>query len=111
MQKIDKRIINEAVDSVLNEFILAEAKKSKKKPKKKKDSLNKRKTVLNWLKNGSINNADIARKLWHPTKRKEAATRSYFYKCRDGKLNDDGNPYAFTSSDINKLYGIKSSMS
>ena len=56
MQKIDKRIINEAVDSVLNEFILAEAKKAKKKPRKKKDSLNKRKTVLNWLKNDSINN-------------------------------------------------------
>ena len=71
----------------------------------------KRAIVLTWLKDPAVNCAEIMRKLWNPTEEEEDAARSYFYKCRDGKLNDSGVPYKFSDSDINSLYKIKSEKS
>ena len=76
---------------------------------KRKAGKNKRNIVIKWLKDPAVNCAEIMRKLWHPGDQdEEDAMRSYFYKCRDGKLNDDGNPYRFTDEDINSLYSLKS---
>ncbi len=95
---------------------------NKKKPgnldSKKKDASfadkagTKRAVVLRWLKKGTINNAEIMRKLWRPkTKKEEDSLRSLFYKKRDGDINpDSGAQYAFSGQDINRMYGLKSDL-
>jgi len=82
------------------------------KPKKNgRVNKSKRSLVLGWLREPSLDCAEIMRKLWHPEKEEEDSARSYFYKCRDGKLNDSGVPYRFSDEDINALYRIKSEIS
>lgn len=71
-------------------------------------SKQRRSEVLNWLKEPELDCAEIMRKLWHPSPKHEDSARSYFYKCRDGKLNDSGVPYRFSDKEINALYRIKS---
>lgn len=83
---------------------------NRKKENKIADAASKRARVIQWLKDDSVNCAEIMRKLWRPSKRKEDAARSYFYKCRDGELNDTGVPYSFSDNDINRLYSIKNNM-
>ena len=83
---------------------------NRKKEKKIADAASKRARVIQWLKDDSVNCAEIMRKLWRPSKKKEDAARSYFYKCRDGELNDTGVPYSFSDNDINRLYSIKNNM-
>lgn len=68
---------------------------------------NMRKIVIAWLKSGTINDAEIMRRLWNPDKKHEDAKRSYFYKCRDGEPNESGVPYKFSDEEINTLYQIK----
>jgi hypothetical protein len=52
----------------------------------------------------NIDVAQYAYKLW-PDKDEDSA-RSYFYKCLDGKTNDTGDVYKFTSDEINRLYSM-----
>jgi hypothetical protein len=101
-------------------------KQDKRKPKDKNDSKPKNKEehrtkknskaatrrarVIQWLKDPSVNCAEIMRKLWKPSKKKEDAARSFFYKCRDGALNDSGVAYSFSDGDINRLYAIKNNL-
>lgn len=86
------------------------AKKSEHNKHKKKSSSeqmkNKRTFVLKRLKNDDVNSASYMRKLWHPSKDEEDSARSYFYKCRDGELNDSGVPYSFSDDEINRLYQL-----
>lgn len=85
------------------------ASKSGKKKNSDKDKLAKKRAfVISWLKKPEVNCAEIMRKLWHPEKEKEDAMRSFFYKCRDGKENQSGNPCRFTNSEITKLFSIYS---
>lgn len=84
-----------------------DGKDDRKKEKKNMAAASKRARVIQWLKDDSVNCAEIMRKLWHPASKKEDAARSYFYKCRDGELNDSGVAYSFSDKDINKLYSIK----
>lgn len=83
---------------------------NRKKENKIADGESRRARVIQWLKDDTVNCAEIMRKLWHPSKRKEDAARSYFYKCRDGELNDTGVPYSFSDADINRLYSIKNNL-
>ena len=83
---------------------------NRKKENKIADGESRRARVIQWLKDDTVNCAEIMRKLWRPTKRKEDAARSYFYKCRDGELNDTGVPYSFSDADINRLYSIKNNL-
>ena len=121
--------INMMVENIVDEEFLAEkGKKKKKKKTNKKTSDDKDKNdsktnkrinskntkaasrrarVIKWLKDPTINCAEIMRKLWKPSPRKEDAARSFFYKCRDGALNDSGVAYSFSDAEINKLYAIK----
>lgn len=71
-------------------------------------SKQRRSEVLNWLKEPELDCAEIMRKLWNPSPKHVDSARSYFYKCRDGKLNDSGVPYRFSDKEINALYRIKS---
>jgi hypothetical protein len=84
----------------------------KERQKKSKNSKNaaRRARVIKWLKDPSVNCAEIMRKLWKPSKKKEDAARSFFYKCRDGALNDSGVAYSFSEGDINRLYAIKNNL-
>lgn len=83
---------------------------NRKKENKIADGESRRARVIQWLKDDTVNCAEIMRKLWRPSKRKEDAARSYFYKCRDGELNDTGVPYSFSDADINRLYSIKNNL-
>ena len=77
--------------------------------KKKSSKLEKKRAfVISWLKDPAVNCAEIMRKLWHPQKNEEDAARSYFYKCRDGKANESGNPCRFSDDEIVKLFSIHS---
>ena len=134
MNKTEKKLlqehINMMVENIVDEEFLAEKGKKKKKKKKtnkktsddkdKNDSkknkrinskntkaASRRARVIKWLKDPTINCAEIMRKLWKPSPRKEDAARSFFYKCRDGVLNDSGVAYSFSDAEINKLYAIK----
>lgn len=133
MNKTEKQMlqehINMMVENIVDEEFLAEKGKKKKKKKankktsddkdkndsKKNKRINSKNTkaasrrarVIKWLKDPTINCAEIMRKLWKPSPRKEDAARSFFYKCRDGALNDSGVAYSFSDAEINKLYAIK----
>lgn len=85
-------------------------KKRQHKNKKNSKAATRRARVIQWLKDPSVNCAEIMRKLWKPSKKKEDAARSFFYKCRDGALNDSGVAYSFSDSDINRLYAIKNNL-
>lgn len=85
-------------------------KKEHKKNKKNSKAATRRARVIQWLKDPSVNCAEIMRKLWKPSKKKEDAARSFFYKCRDGALNDSGVAYSFSDNDINRLYAIKNNL-
>lgn len=130
--KTQKQYIQEAIDNMvrecINEMFLDEKKKknnkkdtfkdkndedprdNRKKENKIADGESKRARVIQWLKDDTVNCAEIMRKLWRPSKRKEDAARSYFYKCRDGELNDTGVPYSFSDADITRLYSIKNNL-
>lgn len=126
----NKKLIQEAIDkiteNVIKEFFVNEKGKSSKKDNDDKEqekskreqekttkltkSATRRARVINWLKDDTVNCAEIMRKLWKPESKKEDSARSYFYKCRDGELNDSGVPYSFSDKDINKLYAIMNNL-
>ena len=115
-KEVIMEMVNRLSEAVISEFMLDEKgkrhnndnKKVSKDSKKGGDKMaTRRARVIKWLKDPSVNCAEIMRKLWKPSKREEDAARSYFYKCRDGELNDSGVPYSFSDKDINRLYSIK----
>ena len=71
-----------------------------------KASAKRRERVISRLKSDGVDVAQYAYRLW-PDKDEESA-RSYFYKCLDGKTNDTGDVYKFTSDEINRLYSMLS---
>jgi hypothetical protein len=72
----------------------------------------KRAVVIKWLRDPSVNCAEIMRLLWHPAPEDEDTKRGEFYKKRDGAINkDSGARYSFSDEEINSLYKIKSGRS
>lgn len=69
-----------------------------------KASAKRRERVISHLKSDGVDVAQYAYRLW-PDKDEDSA-RSYFYKCLDGKTNDTGDVYRFTSDEINRLYSM-----
>lgn len=69
-------------------------------------SAKRRERVISRLKSDGVDVAQYAYRLW-PDKDEDSA-RSYFYKCLDGKANDTGDVYKFTSDEINRLYSMLS---
>ena len=82
----------------------------KEKPKTGKERRqSKRATVIRWLRDPSVNCAEIMRLLWDPAPEDEDTKRGEFYKKRDGAINkDSGARYSFSDEEINSLYKIKS---
>ena len=64
----------------------------------------KRKRIIQYLKDEKTDIAPYAYELW-PDKDKDSA-RSYFYKCLDGKTNDDGDVYSFSDEEFNRLHSM-----
>ena len=107
-----KKAINENMDLVNegDEDGNDEKKDDSKKSEQSAAIKEKRRSVIRWLKQGSINNAEIMRQLWNPDKKDEDAKRSEFSKKVNGALNDNGTPYRFTNDEITDLYSIKSNL-
>ena len=104
---IAKKILKENINLLVEDEEKDDSKKSK-------DSSNnnikekRRRVVIKWLKDPIVDNAPIMKQLWNPNSDEEDSKRSYFYKCRDGELNDNGVPYQFSDEEITTLYKIKS---
>ena len=77
---------------------------SNEKQNSNKASAKRRERVISRLKSDGVDVAQYAYRLW-PDKDENSA-RSYFYKCLDGKTNDTGDVYKFTSDEINRLYSM-----
>lgn len=111
--KIKSMIRESLFDSGYNMFEKESPEKSNKskdnKGKTSNSSLKKRQRVLQALKADEVDVAQYAYKLW-PNK-DEDTCRSYFYKCLDGKEDDNGNPYKFSDEEINRLYSMLSNKS
>lgn len=107
-------IISESIKRVLSEgffdsfpSMYEKKKEENEKPKEQegdKSSAKRRERVISRLKSDGVDVAQYAYRLW-PDKDEDSA-RSYFYKCLDGKTNDTGDVYKFTSDEINRLYSM-----
>lgn len=107
LKSIIKRMVKESIFDIINGG-MTEKKSSEK--SKKRDSEDKRisdkkkKRILQALKDKKVDVAQYAYKLW-PDKDKDSA-RSYFYKCLDGKTNDDGDVYSFNDEEFIRLESL-----
>lgn len=110
------RIISESIKRVIREGFfdsfpsMYEKKKEEDETPKEKEgdkaSAKRRERVISRLKSDGVDVAQYAYRLW-PDKDEDSA-RSYFYKCLDGKTNNTGDVYKFTSDEINRLYSMLS---
>lgn len=103
-----KRILREGMFDTMP-FMGETNKEHEDKPEKEgndneKASSKRRERVISRLKSDGVDIAQYAYRLW-PDKDEDSA-RSYFYKCLDGKTNDAGDVYKFTSDEINRLYSM-----
>ena len=103
-----KRILKEGIFDTIPFMGETNKESSKDEPKKDseddKSSSKRRERVISRLKSDGVDVAQYAYRLW-PDKDEDSA-RSYFYKCLDGKTNDSGDVYRFTSDEINRLYSM-----
>lgn len=67
----------------------------------------KRKAVMNMLKDEKYDHATLAYSLWHPKNKSEEDTyRSLFSKKANGTPDADGSVRSFNEDEINKLYEL-----
>ena len=108
-ESIKRAIIKEGFFDSFPSMYEKEEKKDDDSSKEKgenKASAKRRERVISRLKSDGVDVAQYAYRLW-PDKDEDSA-RSYFYKCLDGKTNDTGDVYKFTSDEINRLYSMLS---
>ena len=61
-------------------------------------------SILNWVADDSINQADVAYEIYGSEgEAEEAADRSLFYKKLHGKKNDNGVEYSFSNQELNSI--------
>ena len=104
-----KRVLSEGFFDSFPSMYEKEEKKDDDSSKEKGEnqaSAKRRERVISRLKSDGVDVAQYAYRLW-PDKDEDSA-RSYFYKCLDGKTNDTGDVYKFTSDEINRLYSMLS---
>lgn len=115
--KMNEATLRQYIRKVVRESIFDEiaglpenTESDKKEDEKPKDSVGGKKgrmthvkdVVIKTLKEPETDCAPFAYELW-PEKDKDSA-RSYFYKCRDGKSNENGSHYTFTDDEFNAIY-------
>lgn len=70
-------------------------------------SKEKKETILNWLNSDTVNQAEVAYRLYDAeTDSEKASARSLFYKKLHGEKNDNGVPYKFTNEELNEIASI-----
>nr|DAD65575.1 MAG TPA: Flagellar M-ring protein, Flagellar motor motor, MS-ring, C-ring, MOTOR.3A [Bacteriophage sp.] len=105
LQEVIKNKIDEASKATIKRF--SPKSSEKKKAEKSGMTQNKYKSVMNSLKDDSLNHAQLMRDLWHPSdKKKEDELRSLFSKMATGTPDADGVVRHFTPDEINKLYEL-----
>lgn len=105
LQKVIKSKLDEASKSTIRRF--SPKSKEKKNAEKSGMTQNKYKSVMNSLKDDSLNHAQLMRDLWHPSdKKKEDELRSLFSKMATGTPDANGVVRHFTPDEINKLYEL-----
>ena len=107
-----KRMVKESIFDIVNGGMYEKSskeetsKKSNSSSEKKhsKFSEERKKRIIQALKDPMVDVAQYAYELW-PDKDEDSA-RSYFYKCLDGKTNDDGDVYTFSDDEFNRLHSM-----
>lgn len=109
-----KRMVRESIFDIINGGMMEkseESEKSEPHPDKKRRSSEerevsdkKKKRIIQYLKDEKTDIAPYAYELW-PDKDEDSA-RSYFYKCLDGKTNENGDVYSFSDEEFNKLHSM-----
>jgi uncharacterized protein YifN (PemK superfamily) len=97
-------VVNEQLKNLIKED---DDTKSKKNKKDKKDVNNKKRSVIQWLKQDEVNTAAIRREVeGEPEDQEEEDTkRSYFMKKVNQTYGKD-----FSDEEVNALYAVKSSL-
>ena len=106
-----KRMVKESIFDYINggmyeksEDSESDSSKERKSSKEREVSVKKKKRIIQYLKDEKTDIAPYAYELW-PDKDEDSA-RSYFYKCLDGKTNDDGDVYSFSDEEFNRLHSM-----
>jgi hypothetical protein len=94
--------------AILENKIYSIAKKYFTEAKEKKSdtemSQQEKESILNWVADDSINQADVAYEIYGSEgEAEEAADRSLFYKKLHGKKNDNGVEYSFSNQELNSI--------
>lgn len=106
-ESIKKQVIKQRVNQIVSETIDEMIRTNRMEFINEDDAGQKRKAVMNMLKDGKYNHAELARKLWHPKDKGEEDTyRSLFSKKATGAADSDGAVRHFDDSEINKLYEL-----
>ena len=103
LRALTESMARNAVKSMLMEKEKEKSKKKKSSDKKKSSS---EKTIMDRLNNDAVNAAHYFYKLYgveDGTEAEKAAARSKGYKKANGKKNDTGVPYKFSSKERNRL--------
>ena len=107
-----KRMVKESIFDIVNGGMYekksessSDSDKSERRSSEHKEISGKiKKRIIQALKDPTVDVAQYAYELW-PDKDEDSA-RSYFYKCLDGKTNDDGDVYAFSDDEFNRLHSM-----
>lgn len=108
-----KRMVKESIFDFVNGGMYEKKSEDKESDSGKKErrssehremSEKRKKRIIQALKDPTVDVAQYAYELW-PDK-DEASARSYFYKCLDGKTNDDGDVYTFSDEEFNRLHSM-----
>lgn len=106
-----KRMVKESIFDIVNGGMAEKKSEDSKKKKSERRSSDDRemsekrkKRIIQALKDPTVDVAQYAYELW-PDKDEDSA-RSYFYKCLDGKTNDEGDVYTFSDEEFNRLHSM-----
>lgn len=106
-----KRMVKESIFDYINggmyeksEDSESNSSKERRSSEEREVSDKKKKRIIQYLKDEKTDIAPYAYELW-PDKDKDSA-RSYFYKCLDGKTNDNGDVYSFSDDEFNRLHSM-----
>lgn len=106
-----KRIVKESIFDYINggmyeksEDSESNSSKERRSSEEREVSDKKKKRIIQYLKDEKTDIAQYAYELW--PEKKEDSARSYFYKCLDGKTNENGDVYSFSDDEFNRLHSM-----
>ncbi len=106
LTKEEKKLLENKIYGIIKNY-LNEWKNKEEKDDDGEISKDEENTILNWIDNSTVNKAAIAYDLYDAeSESEEASARSLFYKKLDNKKNDNGIPYEFSETELNKISSI-----